>query len=142
MLYEVITPVVLATAANGRYFGGGMHVAPRARPDDGLLDAVVIPGLPKRRLVSRMPLLYRGAHLDLPEVSFAQGRVIEIEPDAPWELDVDGEPFAARGARFEAVPGALRVLAPVITSYSIHYTKLYENRLRARGWGFIFRLSF
>ncbi|HKJ24506.1 MAG TPA: diacylglycerol kinase family protein [Myxococcota bacterium] len=105
-------PVVLATAANGRYFGGGMHVAPRARPDDGLLDAVVIPGLPKRRLLARMPLLYRGTHLDLPEVSFAQGRVVEIEPDAPWELDVDGEPFAARGARFEAVPGALRVLAP------------------------------
>lgn len=104
-------PLVLATAANGRYFGGGMHVAPRARPDDGLLDAVVVPGLPKARLLARMPWLYRGTHLELPEVAFAQGRVIEIEPDVPWELDVDGEPFAARGARFEAVPGALRVLA-------------------------------
>jgi YegS/Rv2252/BmrU family lipid kinase len=109
-LYE--GPLVLATAANGRYFGGGMHVAPRARPDDGRLDVVVIPGLPKLRLLSRMPHLYRGTHLDLPEVRFAQGRTVELEPDAPWELDVDGEPFAARTARLEAVPGALRVLAP------------------------------
>ena len=28
-------PLVLATAANGRYFGGGMQVAPEARADDG-----------------------------------------------------------------------------------------------------------
>jgi len=105
-------PLVLATAANGGYFGGGMHVAPRARPDDGLLDAVVIPGLSKLRLLSRMPWLYRGAHLELPEIVFAQGHTIELEPETPWELDVDGEPFAARGACFEAVPGALRVLAP------------------------------
>jgi len=28
-------PLTLATAANGRYFGGGMQVAPEARTDDG-----------------------------------------------------------------------------------------------------------
>jgi diacylglycerol kinase family enzyme len=103
-------PLVLAAAANGRYFGGGMHVAPRARPDDGLLDAVVIPGVSKARLLARMPHLYRGSHLDLPEVTFARGRRIEVEPEQAWTLDVDGEPMAARAARFEALPGALRVI--------------------------------
>jgi len=105
-------PLVLATAANGRFFGGGMQVAPRARPDDGRLDAVVVPGVSKTRLLTRLPDLYRGAHLDLPEVRFAQGRTIELEPEAPWHLDVDGEHVPARAARFEVVPGALRVLAP------------------------------
>jgi diacylglycerol kinase family enzyme len=102
-------PLVLATAANGRYFGGGMHVAPRARPDDGLLDVVVIAGAPKRRLLANLPRLYGGTHLELPEVRFRQGRCLELEPVEPWFLDVDGECFAARGARFESVPGALRV---------------------------------
>ncbi|MBW2312983.1 MAG: diacylglycerol kinase family lipid kinase [Deltaproteobacteria bacterium] len=105
-------PLVLATAANGRYFGGGMHVAPQARPDDGLLDVVVIPGVSKGRLLSRMPDLYRGTHLELPEVAFAQGRRVEFTPEEPWHLDVDGEHVPARAARFEIVPGALRVLAP------------------------------
>jgi len=102
-------PLVLATAANGRYFGGGMQVAPRARPDDGLLDVAVIAGAPKRRLLASLPRLYRGTHLELPELRFRQGRCVELEPAEPWFLDVDGECFAARGARFESVPGALRV---------------------------------
>jgi YegS/Rv2252/BmrU family lipid kinase len=102
-------PLVLATAANGRCFGGGMQVAPRARPDDGLLDVVVVAGAPKRRLLANLPRLYRGSHLGLPEVRFRQGRCLELEPGEPWFLDVDGECFAARGARFECVPGALRV---------------------------------
>ena len=38
-------PLVLAAAANGQYFGGGMHVAPGARLDDGLLDVVIVPEL-------------------------------------------------------------------------------------------------
>jgi len=103
-------PVVLATAANGRYFGGGMQVAPRAQPDDGLLDVTVIQGAPKSRLLRRMPQLYRGTHLELPEVHAFQGRRVEVEPEEPWFLDVDGEFFAACGACFECLPGALRVI--------------------------------
>ena len=103
-------PLVLAAAANGHTFGGGMHVAPNARPDDGLLDAVVIGDASKARLLSRMPALYRGAHLGLPEVRSGQGRCLEVEPREAWTLDVDGEPLAARSVRFELVPGALRVL--------------------------------
>jgi YegS/Rv2252/BmrU family lipid kinase len=103
-------PLVFATAANGRYFGGGMHVAPRARPDDGLLDVVVVPGDAKGRLLARMPHLYRGTHLDLPGVAFRQGRHVELAPETDWYLDVDGECFAAHAARMEALPAALRVI--------------------------------
>jgi len=104
-------PVVLAAAANGRFFGGGMEVAPRARPDDGLLDAVVVAGAPRWRLLASLPRLYRGRHLDRPEVSFRQGRRVEIEPDGVIWLDVDGEPFAARHAAFDLLPGAVTVLS-------------------------------
>ena len=60
--------IALAAVANGRYFGGGMHVAPEARPDDGLLDLVMIPALPKHELLMRLPSLYRGTHLAAPGV--------------------------------------------------------------------------
>ena len=39
--------------ANGRYFGGGMKMAPSAEPDDGLFDVVTIGDVTKRDLVRR-----------------------------------------------------------------------------------------
>lgn len=105
-------PIVLATAANGRYFGGGMQVAPRARPDDGRLDAVIVPGVSRARLLSALPDVYRGRHLSRPEIVFRAGRRIVIEGREDLLLDVDGECVAARRAEFEVEPGALRVVSP------------------------------
>lgn len=107
-------PLTLLAAANGRYFGGGMHVAPRARPDDGLLDVVWIGGLPKRRLLKRLPLLYAGRHLDAPEVRFRPGRRVELEPASgaasPVWIELDGEPLGTLPACFEIVPRAVTLL--------------------------------
>lgn len=108
-------PLVLATAANGRFFGGGMHVAPRARCDDGLLDAVVIGGAPKLRLLARMGKLYRGSHLEETDVTFRQGRRIEVASERDFFLDVDGECVPARSATFEVLPAALRVISEADT---------------------------
>ncbi len=103
-------PLVLATAANGRFFGGGMEVAPRARPDDGLLDVVVIPGYSKLRLVAELPRIYRGSHLGVPGVLSLRGRVLEADPlgEPPW-VEIDGEPLGRLPARFEVLPAALTV---------------------------------
>jgi YegS/Rv2252/BmrU family lipid kinase len=107
-------PLVLATAANGRYFGGGMHVAPDARVDDGRLDMVLIPDLPPLRLLRELRALYRGTHVRVPGVLNLQGKVVEAEPlsaDAAW-IELDGEPLGRLPARFEVLPGALRLVGP------------------------------
>ena len=105
-------PLVLAAAANGRFFGGGMQVAPGARPDDGLLDVVVIPGFGKLRLVAELPRIYRGTHLAVPGVRALRGRVLEARPlgeEPPW-VEIDGEPLGRLPARFEVLPGALTLV--------------------------------
>jgi YegS/Rv2252/BmrU family lipid kinase len=105
-------PIALATAANGGWFGGGMHVAPEARADDGLLDVVVIPGLSKLRLVAELPGLYAGRHVRVPGVLSLRGRRLEAVPvdgaEPPW-VEIDGEPLGRLPATFEILPGALRV---------------------------------
>jgi diacylglycerol kinase (ATP) len=105
-------PIALATAANGRWFGGGMHVAPEARADDGLLDVVVIPGLSKLRLVAELPGLYAGRHVRVPGVLSLRGRRLEATPvdgaEPPW-VEIDGEPLGRLPATFEVLPGALRI---------------------------------
>jgi diacylglycerol kinase family enzyme len=40
--YELEQPVCTLVVANGRYFGGGVKVAPHAMLDDGLFDAVCL----------------------------------------------------------------------------------------------------
>ncbi len=102
--------IALVAAANGRYFGGGMHVAPEARPDDGLLDVVVVPALPKAVLVTKLPRLYTGTHLSVPGVLLRRGRKLELEPDgAPALGELDGEPIARLPMTVEVLPGALQV---------------------------------
>jgi YegS/Rv2252/BmrU family lipid kinase len=109
-------PLTLATAANGRFFGGGMEVAPRARPDDGLLDVVVVSGLTTLELVRRLPRLYRGTHLEIPGVSFATCRRLDAAPlplaagQGNVFTEVDGEPLGVLPARYEVLPGAVTLL--------------------------------
>jgi len=106
-------PLVLGTAANGRFFGGGMQVAPRAEPADGLFDVVVIPGFAKARLLRELPRIYRGTHLEVPEVSLYRGQRIEAEaaPGRVW-VEIDGEPLGTLPASIEVLPAAISVLGP------------------------------
>jgi diacylglycerol kinase (ATP) len=107
-------PLVLATASNGRYFGGGMYVAPNASLTDGLLHAVIIPGMSKPELLLRLPSLYTGKHLAAPGVRELRGRVVEVEPLASeaHRFECDGEALGSSPLRAEIVPRALRVIAP------------------------------
>jgi YegS/Rv2252/BmrU family lipid kinase len=102
-------PLDLAVVANGSYFGGGMRVAPDARPDDGSFDVVAVRGATKARLLRKFPLLYRGRHLGLAEVGVRRGRRVEAEGLGGAEvfLEIDGEPLGKLPARYELLPGAL-----------------------------------
>ncbi len=101
----------LATAANGRYFGGGMCVAPEAKIDDGLLDVVIIPDIPKLELVRRLPLLYSGAHIGIPGVRSLRGRRLDAEASGGLVYtEIDGEPLGTLPASYEIVPGAVTLV--------------------------------
>lgn len=101
-------PVALAAAGNGRYFGGGMKVAPEARPDDGELDFVLVRAMSRLRLLANFPKLYAGTHVQHAVASAHRGRRIEVDgvPGEIW-LDIDGEPLGTLPALIEVVPAAL-----------------------------------
>src|SRR6187549_1466828 len=107
-------PIVNVAIANGKYFGGGMKIAPDASPDDGLFDVVAMHDLTRAQGVALAPRIYQGTHLGQPGVRFARGSLIEAEslvPRAEVLIDMDGEtpgrlPLVARVAR-----GALKIRA-------------------------------
>ena len=101
--------------ANGRYFGGGMMVAPKAELDDGKFDVVAMGDFGFGDLLASGRRLYQGTHLSMDKVTSRRARVVEaepLEPGAVVELDVDGECPGRLPARFELLPGALWVIAP------------------------------
>ncbi len=101
--------------ANGKYFGGAMMIAPNAEVDDGQFDVVAMGDFGFADLVKSGRRLYQGTHLAMDKVTARRARIVEaepIDPSAIVELDVDGEPLGRLPARFELVPGALRMVVP------------------------------
>jgi diacylglycerol kinase (ATP) len=107
-------PIVNVAIANGRYFGGGMMVAPAADPGDGILDVVSIGNLDRLAVLGLTPYIYSGHHLGRPGIAATRGTLIEAEPLAPNSevlVDLDGETPGRLPVRARVARGALRFRA-------------------------------
>lgn len=107
---EIRCPVNTVAVANGRFFGGGMMIAPNAEPDDGLFDVVILGDLGTAEMVRLSRHLYAGTHLNLEKVQCLRGRRIEAQNDNPQEavlIDMDGEQPGRLPASFEILPSVL-----------------------------------
>ena len=112
--FDEITRISTVAVANGIYFGGGMKVAPNARPDDGVFDVIVMGGSPKSRAAADMKLIYTGEHLNNPAVRALRGSRVVAVPVAetgghPVLVEVDGESAGRLPATFEILPRALNL---------------------------------
>lgn len=87
-------PIFNVAIANGRFFGGGMKIAPDADPADGAFDVVALGDLSPARSLTLSRRIYRGAHLDREGVLVQRGREVHAEPLASSTevlIDMDGE---------------------------------------------------
>jgi diacylglycerol kinase (ATP) len=87
-------PAFNVAIANGRFFGGGMMIAPDADPSDGRFELVCIGDLTKIEAAGLSSRIYKGSHLSADGVKASSGSTIEAEPIHPWAsvlMDVDGE---------------------------------------------------
>lgn len=95
---------------NGQYIGGGMHIAPEALIDDGLFDIIVIKDISKIRLFSRFPLIYKGKHINLPEIEVYRSSKISIETNLPTLLETDGEIPGYLPGQYRILPQCLSIM--------------------------------
>lgn len=103
---------VNVVVANGRFVAGGLHVAPEAAPDDGLLDVIAIRAAPVARLSLLAPRVVVGQHLDHELVLHRRVRTLEIHSEPPMPFNADGEPVGPTPCRYQVLPGAVRFVAP------------------------------
>ncbi len=113
---EETIPAYLVAVCNGRWFGGGMDVAPMAKLDDGRLEVVTIASPTKTFLLRNIKSVYKGRHLDLPSVDHFSCESLRLgleDPEAErrFLLDVDGDALGSLPLTVTVAPRRLRVRA-------------------------------
>lgn len=105
-------PVFNVAVANGRYFGGGMKIAPDADPSDRRFDVVAICDLSWLESVSLSRHIYRGSHVTTKGVRCLRGERVFAEPlDRASDvlIDMDGETPGRLPLEVRIAPAALRI---------------------------------
>lgn len=100
--------ILVASVGNGQYIGGGMHITPEARPDDGLFDLLVIDMLPKWKIVPNFPKLLNGKIREVPGSMYRNCRSVTFEAPGMF-MNIDGEIIPMDRAEMKLLPQALLV---------------------------------
>ena len=104
---------LIVALANGRQYGNGALIAPRARLDDGVLDLVVVGPHSPLGLLGGVRRLFNGTLDRAPGVRTRTASRVTISANAPILFHVDGEVVQGSETLEATVhPGALRVTVP------------------------------
>ena len=99
-LYNVVV-------ANGRFVAGGLPIAPKAKPNDGLLDVILIPNRPAAQLAILAAQMFLGQHLDNDAIVFRRAAKVAVRSRPRMQFNVDGELVGSSPIVFQVVPRAL-----------------------------------
>jgi YegS/Rv2252/BmrU family lipid kinase len=100
------------SAANSKAYGGGMFVAPDADLTDGEFDIVLIGEVSKWRFLRNMPKVFKGTHVENPEVRVFRAPHLELSASRPFAVYADGEHLTDLPVSLRLLPRALSVIAP------------------------------
>lgn len=91
--------VYFAAAMNQRYEGGGFKFCPKADPQDGILNILVLSDLSKLKILCLLPTAFKGLHVHFRGVHTYTCKTAELTSDITLPVHTDGE----RAAREETV---------------------------------------
>jgi YegS/Rv2252/BmrU family lipid kinase len=101
--------ITTLSVCNGRYFGGGMMVAPGADPVDGLFDVTIWSGYSLADFALKSRYLYDGTHTQWDRTRTLRCKTIHAESDEEVLLDVDGEAPGRLPCTMTVLPSAIRL---------------------------------
>ncbi len=103
---------MLVAVGNAGIFGGGIRICPDADVTDGLLDVTIVHAVGRGTLLRLFPQLFTGAFITQPFIERLRATEVRVDGDDLWSM-ADGEPLGRVPLTCTAVPGALRVFAPL-----------------------------
>ena len=107
---------MLAVAAKGMYYGGGIKATPYAALDDGLIDFMAIPTVPISYFTWMMGPFTRGEHIDHPKGKYfiihKKCRELKLDNHGEIKVGIDGEMFVMTDPTITVVPKAFQIIIP------------------------------
>lgn len=95
---------MLIAVANGKSYGGGMHICPDASMTDGLFDVLILHPVSKLEFIKVFPKVFKGAHIGHPQVRIYRSARVSISSSAV--AYADGERIGGLPVRAECMAGA------------------------------------
>jgi diacylglycerol kinase (ATP) len=102
----------LLVAALGRYFGGGLMIAPQASPQSGRFQVVWDEDLSRLTLLSLLGKTFSGTHLSHPRVHSRFVHQLQVSAEPPALVQVEGEPVGRTPLEVTLSPEKLLVAVP------------------------------
>ena len=107
---KIIDDFTFVIGCNTMYTGKGMKMAPKAKLNDGLMDIVVVRHGPSRlKLLSMLPQVYDGSHIDSPLLEYYQVSEFSLIPKRDEILNIDGEVIGSTPIKVKMIPEAFQV---------------------------------
>lgn len=86
--------LLLLVLMNGKREGGGFHVTPDSRPDDGILDYLMVDHVNRVRMLRILPEVLNGTHEKMKDCHLGKFSKLELNSDRPLFVHADGEIYA------------------------------------------------
>jgi diacylglycerol kinase (ATP) len=103
--------MTIVGALNGQYFGGGMHAAPMAVVDDGIMEFLYVKDTNFMKFVNKvLAKVYTGEHLSYHKVYLCKGRRLKVQGEKVFLAEVDGEVERASTIYLETLPKSVRMV--------------------------------
>lgn len=107
---------LFALAGSGKYYGSGYCGAPKAVPNDGLLDFILIKK-PRFSMIPPLIKIYKeGGHIDSPKfeglLTYCRGKEMKVSSLKPVIANYDGEVCPTKQEYFKVIPKAVNFIVP------------------------------
>lgn len=104
--------ILLFLISNSASIGGFKKLAPDASVSDGYLDVVIIKKSEVQDLAQIFINIFRGEHVNHPNVSYFKSKKIKVETMEKVTIDIDGEYGGMLPATFEVEPNGFKIFVP------------------------------
>ncbi len=103
----------ILTACNGQCYGGGFHACPDAKPDDGMLEFLLVKKVSRLKLGQVIGSYANGEYKQLSDfIQHVRGKSITIRAQKQVYINYDGEIYEDTGATFALSDQKIQFLVP------------------------------